>query len=52
MAAAKRYTVAEGTQVHHEGKLYGAGEKLDAPDKLAAQWLARGYVTEAKAKRA
>lgn len=40
------YVVADGTQVHHDGRVYEAGETLDAPDAAAEQWLARGYVTE------
>ena len=43
---AGRYTVAPGTQVHHDDRLYEAGESLDAPEAVAEQWLARGYVTE------
>ena len=43
---AGRYTVAPGTQVHHDDRLYEAGEAIDAPEAVAEQWLARGYVTE------
>ncbi len=50
MAAGKRYKVADGTQVHYDGKLYGAGEVLTAPEQDAAQWIARGLVTQTKAK--
>lgn len=41
-----RYVVAEGTQVHHEGRVWAAGERLDAPDAVAEQWAARGYVVD------
>ena len=34
----KRYRVAEGTQVHHEGRVYGAGELVTAPDDVASEW--------------
>ena len=48
--ASKRYTVAAGTQVNHDGKLYPAGATLTAFEQVAAQWVAQGYVVEAKAK--
>ena len=49
-----RYEVAEGTQVHHAGRTYGAGEVLEAPPDQAVEWLARGWVTVVppRAKRA
>ena len=43
---AGRYVVADGTQINHDGRLYEAGDTLDAPEAVAEQWLARGYVTE------
>jgi len=38
-------TVNPGTQVHHDGVLYGPGEHVDLPPDLAARWVEDGYVT-------
>jgi hypothetical protein len=40
-----RYVVVEGRQVHYDGRLYAAGETIDAPERDAVQWLAAGIVT-------
>lgn len=45
-----RYLVADGTQVHHGGRLYGAGEELEAHADEAVEWLAREWVTPVKAR--
>jgi hypothetical protein len=48
-----RYRVAPGTQVHHVGTTYAAGETLDAPESVARTWVLSGYVTVVeRAKRA
>lgn len=41
------YTVSPGTQVNLEGRVYAAGEQLDAEPGTAEPWLAAGWVTEA-----
>jgi len=45
-----RYVVAEGRQVNYEGRLYAAGEMIEAPEPDAVQWLAAGIVTVKEAK--
>lgn len=42
-----RVTVRDGTQVALEGTVYPGGSTLDAPDSLAAEWIAYGWVTAA-----
>jgi hypothetical protein len=37
--------VAPATQVHHDGTTYGAGQVLEAPERVARTWLFAGYVT-------
>jgi len=37
-------TVNPGTQVHHDGVLYGPGEHVDLPPDLAARWVEDGYI--------
>lgn len=44
------YQVAEGTQVHHAGRTHAAGETVKVDAALAAEWVARGYLIEAKPK--
>ena len=46
--SAGSYRVAEGTQVHHDGRVYAAGEVLEAPPPVAAEWLLLGLVFESK----
>jgi hypothetical protein len=46
-----RCRVAEGTQVHHGERLYHAGETVTVPAYVAEEWIARGYVEEAKTAR-
>jgi hypothetical protein len=46
-----RVRVNEGTQVHHNGKLYTGGDEFDAPSEEANKWLAAGWATEAKSKK-
>lgn len=48
-AKATGYVVADGTQVNHGGRLYVAGETVQATANEAAEWLARGYVTRKEA---
>jgi hypothetical protein len=36
----KRYHVAKGTQVHHEGRVYAEGERLEATVEEAFAWVA------------
>ncbi len=38
------YRVSDGTQVHHEGVLHGAGEVLQVSAEVAEPWLAAGWV--------
>jgi len=38
-------TVASATQVHHDGVLFGPGERVDLPPDLAARWAEDGYIT-------
>lgn len=44
------YVVVEGTQVHHDGRLYAAGEEIDVPERDAVQWLAGGLVVAKEGK--
>lgn len=37
-------TVNPGTQVHHDGVLFGPGEHVDLPPDLAARWAEDGYI--------
>jgi hypothetical protein len=46
-----RYRVADGTQVRHAGELHQAGELLEAPEAIAEQWLASGYVERVEPKQ-
>jgi len=46
-----RYRVAEGTQVRHDGQLHHAGDLLEAPEAIAAAWLASGYVERVEPKQ-
>jgi hypothetical protein len=39
-----RVRVVDGTQVHHDGVTYDAGQGLDVADDIAAPWLASGWV--------
>jgi len=41
---ALKLRVADGTQVHHAGRRYEAGETLTATPAAAREWIARGYV--------
>lgn len=45
-----RYRVADATQVHHDDRTYAAGEILDAAEREAAEWVARGYVVKVEPK--
>ena len=45
------YVVCEGTQVNHDGTVYGAGDKLDVDPVVAGQWVRDGLVVEAKPPR-
>lgn len=45
-----RYVVVEGRQVHYDGRLYAAGETIDAPASAAVEWLAAGLVTAKEVK--
>jgi hypothetical protein len=47
---AKSYRVAEGTQVHHDGRLYTAGEKVNALPTVAEEWVVLGLVEEVESK--
>ncbi|MDQ6875787.1 MAG: hypothetical protein M3042_12090 [Actinomycetota bacterium] len=40
------YRVAAGTQVHHDGQTYTAGETFEAYPAEAALWLLQGWVVE------
>jgi hypothetical protein len=41
------YRVAEGTQLNHEGCIYGGGSTVHAEPHAASTWLSAGWVTEA-----
>jgi hypothetical protein len=45
-AGQARYRVADGTQVHHEGRLHHEGQKLVVDKAAALDWVERGYVEE------
>ena len=45
-------TVNEPYQVVHEETVYTPGQTADVPDDLAEKWIAAGWVSEAKEKRA
>lgn len=49
MGTRKRYKVAQGTQVHYEGKTYDEGKPLpaDVPDDQAEFWLNAGWIETA-----
>ncbi|MDD7814450.1 hypothetical protein PP713_17940 [Mycobacterium sp. CSUR Q5927] len=40
--------VCAPNQVVHDGVIYAPGESAVVPDDVAKQWLAQGWVTEAK----
>jgi hypothetical protein len=43
-----RVTVAEWTQIAHDGKVYKGGKTFSAPESLAESWIAYGWATKAK----
>ena len=40
--------VVQPVQVVHDGTRYTIGDVADVPDGVGAQWLAQGWVSEAK----
>lgn len=40
------YRVAQGTQIHHDGVVYGQGETLEAEPEQARIWLQGDWVSE------
>ena len=44
------YRVAQGTQVHHEGVVYGQDESFTASPEQVKAWLAEGWVAAASTK--
>ncbi len=43
--------VVDGTQVHHDGRTYEAGQRLELPLELADRYQAAGWVQPASGSR-
>jgi hypothetical protein len=45
-----RIRVNDNTQANHNGRVYGPGEELDAPEDLAKKWVLYGWAREIRKK--
>jgi len=46
-----KIVVSQGTQINHEGKVYAAGESLEAPGPVASKWVQAGIAREVTKKK-